>query len=138
MPRVKKEKLGSLSKSERQKLQRLYTQELAAYDSVRILAKAAKLSASNVSEFLQSESSYTRFTQETRNFKGMRAFARFKDQTWVMDLSYVDKLAKNGNGVISFLVRQDVFDRTVDAKRMKTKKHGGNNLEISKNDYQKE
>ena len=44
MPRVKKEELGSLSKSERQKLQRLYTQGFAAYGSVLNLAKAAKLS----------------------------------------------------------------------------------------------
>ena len=38
-----------------------------------------------------------------------------------MDLAYVDKLAKNNNGVKYPLVRQDVFDRAVDAKRMKTK-----------------
>ena len=44
MPRVKREGLGSLSKSERQKLQKLYTQKFAAYGSVRNLAKAAKLS----------------------------------------------------------------------------------------------
>ena len=33
----------------------------------------------------------------------------------------VEKLAKYNNGVKSFLVRQDVFDRTIDAKGMKTK-----------------
>ena len=38
-----------------------------------------------------------------------------------MDLAYVDKLAKDNNGVKYLLVRQDLFDRTVDAKRMKTK-----------------
>ena len=38
-----------------------------------------------------------------------------------MDLAYVDKLANNNNGVKYLLVRQDLFDRTVDAKRMKTK-----------------
>ena len=38
-----------------------------------------------------------------------------------MDLAYVDKLAKDNNGVKYFLVRQDLFDRTVDAKGMKTK-----------------
>ena len=34
----------------------------------------------------------------------------------------VDKLAKDNNGIKYLLVRQDLFDRTVDAKRMKTKK----------------
>ena len=38
-----------------------------------------------------------------------------------MDLAYVDKLAKDNNGVNYLLVRQHLFDRTVDAKRMKTK-----------------
>ena len=38
-----------------------------------------------------------------------------------MDLAYVDILAIYNNGVKYLLVRQDLFDRTVDAKRMKTK-----------------
>ena len=37
------------------------------------------------------------------------------------DLAYVDKLAKDNNGVKYFLVGQDLFDRTVDAKGKKTK-----------------
>ena len=38
-----------------------------------------------------------------------------------MDLAYVDKLAKENNGIKYLLVRQDLFDRTVNAKGMKTK-----------------
>ena len=38
-----------------------------------------------------------------------------------MDLAYVDKLAKEINGVKFLLVRQDLLDRTVNAKGMKTK-----------------
>ena len=51
------------------------------------------------------------------------AFARFKIEIWCMDLAYVDKLAKDNNGVKCLLVRyiQDLFDRTVDAKGMKIK-----------------
>ena len=121
MPRVKKEGLGSLSKSERQKLQRLHTQGFVADGSVRNLAKAAKLAPLKVREFLHSKTSYTRFTQATRNIKRMRAFARFKNEISCMDLAYVDKLAKNINGVNYLLVRQDLFDRTGDVKGMKTK-----------------
>ena len=51
----------------------------------------------------------------------MRAFARFTNESWCMDLAYVDKLLKETNGVKYLLVRQDLFDRTVDAKGMKTK-----------------
>ena len=51
----------------------------------------------------------------------MWAFARFRNETWCMDLAYVDKLAKENNVVKFLLVRQDLFDRTVNAKGMKTK-----------------
>ena len=51
----------------------------------------------------------------------MRAFARFRNQNWGMELAYVDKMAKENNGVKYLLVRQDLFDRTVNAKGRKTK-----------------
>ena len=51
----------------------------------------------------------------------MKAFAIFKNEIWCMDLAYGDKLAKENNSVKYLLVRQDLFDRTVDAKGMKTK-----------------
>ena len=38
-----------------------------------------------------------------------------------MDLAYVDKLAQDNNVVKYLLLRQDLFDRTVDAKGMKSK-----------------
>ena len=38
-----------------------------------------------------------------------------------MDLAYNDKLVKDKTGVKFLLVRQALFDRTVDAKGMKTK-----------------
>ena len=91
MPRVKKEELRSVSKSERQKLQRLYTQGFATYGFVRNLEKAAKLSPSKVREFLHSKISFTRFTQATGKFKRKRAFVRFKDGSGCMDPAYVDK-----------------------------------------------
>ena len=51
----------------------------------------------------------------------MRAIARFKNEILCMDIAYVDKLAKVNNCVKYLLVRQDLFDRTVDAKGKKTK-----------------
>ena len=38
-----------------------------------------------------------------------------------MDSAYIDRLAKEKNGVKFLLVRRDLFDRTVNAKAMKTK-----------------
>ena len=37
-----------------------------------------------------------------------------------MDLAYVAKVAKDSNGVTFLLIRPDLFDRTVDAKGLKT------------------
>ena len=121
MPKLKREEAGSLSKSERQKLQRLYTQGGAAYGPVRNLVKTNKLRASKVRQVLQLKPSYTKFFLATRKFKRMKAFARFINEIWCMDVAYVDKLAKDNNGVKYLLVRQDLFDRSVDAKGMKTK-----------------
>ena len=50
----------------------------------------------------------------------MKAFARFENEIWGMDLAYVDKKAKDNNGLQYLLARQDLFDRTKNAKRMKT------------------
>ena len=121
MPKLKREEAGSLSKSERQKLQRLYTQGGAAYGSVRNLVKAINLSVSKVRQFLLPKPSYTKLTLVTRKFKRVKAFARCKTEIWCMDLAYVHTLAKGNSGVKYLLVRQDLFDRTVDAKGMKTK-----------------
>ena len=121
MPKLKIDEAGSLSKFECQKLQRLYTQGAAAYGPVHNLAKASRLPVSKVRQFLHSKASCTKFTLAAQNFKRMRAFARFRNEIWCMDFAYVDKLAKENNGVKYLLVRQDLFDRTVNAKGMKTK-----------------
>ena len=115
------EEAGSLWKCERQKLQRLYTQGAAAYGSVGNLAKASRLPVSKVRQFFYPKASHTKFTLATRKFKRMRAFARFRNEIWCMDLAYIDKLAKQNNGVKYSLVRQDLFDRTVNAMEWKQK-----------------
>ena len=120
MPKLKIEEARSLSKYERQTLQRLYTQVTAAYGSVRNLAKTSRLPVSKVKQFLLSKASYTKFSLEARKFERMRVFTRFRDKIWCMDLAYVHKLAKN-NGVKFLLVRQDLLGRTVNARGRKTK-----------------
>ena len=121
MSKLKIEEAGSLSKYERQKLQRLYTQGTAAYSSVRNLAKASRLPVSKFRQFSHSKASHTKFTLTAQKFKRIRAFARFRNENWRMDLPYVDKLATENNGVKYLLVRQDLFDRSVNARGKKTK-----------------
>ena len=50
----------------------------------------------------------------------MRAFSRFKNEIWGMDLAYVEKTARRNNGVMYLLVRQDLFERTLNAEGMET------------------
>ena len=83
--------------------------------------KNSNLSVSKLRQSLQSKPSFAALTFATRKFKKMKAFARFENEFWCMNLAYVDKLAKDNNGVKYLVVRQYVFDRTVDAKGMKTK-----------------
>ena len=99
MPKLKREEAGSLSKSEYRQLQWLYTQGGAASGSVRNLVKASNLSVSKVRQFLRSKPSYTKFTLATRKMQRMKALAKFKKELWCMDLAYVEKLAKDKNGV---------------------------------------
>ena len=110
------EQSGSLSKNEHQKLQNLFKGAGAVYGSVRNLVKASKL-PETIFAFI----TYIKFTFASREFKRIKAFARFENDNWCMDFAYVDKLAKDKNCVKFLLLRQDLSDRTVDAKGMKTK-----------------
>ena len=56
-----------------------------------------------------------------RKLKKIKTFARFQMKVWCMDMANVEKLATDNNSVKYLLVRQDLFDRTVDAKGIKTK-----------------
>ena len=121
MAQPKWEEIGSLSKYERQLLQRLYTECGSASGSLRNFVKSSNLPVTKVREFWHSNPSHKKITLATRNFNRFRAFVKFKDDFWCMDLAYIDKLAKDNNGVKYLLVRQDVFDGNVHAKKMKAK-----------------
>ena len=55
-----------------------------------------------------------------------------------MDLASVDKLAKEIIGVEYLLVRQDLFDRTVNAKRNENKRFSRNCESLFIHDYKKD
>ena len=59
MPKQKIEELGSLSKSEKVRLNRLYSRGRAAYGSIQNLSKASGLSKKKVEKFLQTMTSYS-------------------------------------------------------------------------------
>ena len=119
-----REEAGYVSKYERQKMQRLYKQCGAAYGPVRNLLEARNQYQRRDNFGIQNLP-IKKLTLATRKFKRMKAFATFKNENWCMDLAYVDKLAKDNDGVKYLLVRQQLFDRTVDAKGMQTKDSKG-------------
>ena len=88
---------------------------------MRNLVKASNLSVSKLRLLLLSKRFFAKFTFATRKLKRKKSFARFKNEVWCMYLAYVDKIAKDDTGAKYLLVRQDLFDRVVDAKAMKTK-----------------
>ena len=94
MSKLKIEEAGPPSKSERQKLQKLYTQDSTANEFVRNLVKTSNLSVSKVRQFSHSKPSYSKITLATCKFKQMKASARFKQENWCMDMAYVDILVK--------------------------------------------
>ena len=120
IPKLKRGEAVSVSKYEHQKLKRLYTQSSGTCGSVRNLVEASNLPVSKVRQFLHSRRSCTKLTPATRKFKRMKAFARFGKESWCMSLAYVDKIAKNKNVLKCLIVRQDLFDGTVDAEEKKT------------------
>ena len=120
MPKLKGEEAGSFSKPERRKLQGLYKYGNAAYWFVRNSLRASFLSVSKNSQFLFSKPSYRKYNLIRRELKRINAFAKIKKEIWFVNLAYVE-LNKDYNCVNSLLTHQELFDRTIDAKGMKTK-----------------
>ena len=121
MPTLKKEKAGSLSRPDRLKLQRLYTQGGAVDGSVRNLVKTSKLPLSKLRLFLHPKHLLTKYNLAKGIFKRMKAFDRFKNEICCLNLAYVERQAKDNNSLKYLLVRQALFGKIVDAKGTKTK-----------------
>ena len=121
MRKAENEEAGSLSKSEKAKLQRLYREGKAAYGSVQNLEKASGLSKKKVTDFLYRKNSYTKFRQAIRHFKRLPAFAKRINEIWCLDLAFMNKLSEFNNGVKFLLICVDVFSCLVRVQSMKSK-----------------
>ena len=117
MSKLEWEEPGSVSISERQKLQWLYTQGVAAYGSVRNLVKASNL----VRHVLHSKPPYIKIALAKHKIKRLNAFAGYKIENQFMTLPNIQKVAKDNNGVKYLPTCHDLFDRNVDAKEKKRK-----------------
>ena len=121
MPKAKNEEAGSLSKSERAKLQRLYREGKAANFSVQNIQKASGLPNLKVYVFLCRKNSYTKFRQVIRHFKRLPAFLKSISEIWCLDLAFMDKLSEFYKGVKYLMLCVVVFSRLVRVQSMKSK-----------------
>ena len=130
MPKAKNEEAGSLSKSERAKLQRLYREGKAANCSVKNIQKASGLPNLKVYVFSCRKNSYTKFRQAIRHFKRLPAFLKSISEIWCLDLAFMDKLSEFYKGVKYLLICVVVFSRLVRVQPMKSKKCLGRTLKL--------
>ena len=120
MPKRKTEELGSLPKSEKVRLNRLYSRRGAAYGSIQNLRGASGLSK-KVEKFLKTKTSYTKFGPPIRRFRRLHAFSKCINEILCLDLAFVDKLASQNSGVKYLLVAVDIFSRFVKVQTIKKK-----------------
>ena len=121
MPKQKIEEHASLSKSEKVRLNNLYSRGRDAYGSIQNLSKASGLSKKKVESFLKTKTSYTKFGPPIRSFRKLQVFSKYINEIWCMDLAFVDKLASQNNGFKYLLVAVDIFSRFFRVQTMKTK-----------------
>ena len=121
MPEQKIEELGSLSKSEKVRLNIMYSGGRAVYGSIQNMSKASGLSKKIVENFLQTQTSYIKFGPPTRCFRRLQAFSKYIIKIWCMDLAFVDKLASQNKGVKYLLFAVDIFPRIVRDQTVETK-----------------
>ena len=84
MPEQKIEELGYLSKPEKVKLNIMYSGGRAVYGFIQNLSKASGLSKKKVENFLQTQTSYTKFGPPTRCFRRLQAFSKYIIKIWWM------------------------------------------------------
>ena len=107
------EKFGSFSKSEKVRLNKLYSRGRAVYGSIQNLSTRSGLSKKKVETFLQTKTSLAKFGPPIRCFQKLQAFSKNINEIWCIYLAFVDKLASQNNGVKYLLVAVDTFSRFV-------------------------
>ena len=78
----KTEDFGSLSKSEKVSLIKMYFRGRDSYGFLRNLRQASILSKQKVEQFLQTKTSYTNFGPPIRRFQERQAFSKNINEVW--------------------------------------------------------
>ena len=83
----------------------------AAYGSARNLQETSKIPKAKIDTFLQQKDAHTKYRQIQRKFPRLKVIAYESDEFWSINVAYVDKLAKDNNGVKYLLVAVVVLSR---------------------------
>ena len=110
---------GQITSSHVKQLNKLYTKGSAAFGSIANLKKASGLPRSKVFQYLQSKAPYTKYKQFRKTFPRLKAVAYRINETWSVDVAYMEKVAQHNNGVKYLLVAIDVLSRYLRVQPMK-------------------
>ena len=102
-------------------LEKMYTQDPAAYGSVQNLTKASKLPKSKVENFLADTDAHTKYRLPRKKFPRLKVQAHRINEFWSIDVAYMDKSAKFNNVVKYLLVAVNVLSKFLRAEPMKSK-----------------
>ena len=120
-PKPKGEQAGSLLKYDYQKLQWLYRHDATVNGSLPNLVRTSNRPVSKSRQPPHSRTSYTKKLWPRLSSGDWKLLLDSKFGSWCKDPAVVDNLGNKINCVNFRLVRQDLFNWTMNAKRMKTK-----------------
>ena len=119
--RSKRRRTGSLSTNEKKLLELKYTKGPKAYGSIKNLQKSTKLKPSKVQMFLEGKNAHTKHKKNRKRFPKLKVIAYDINEIWSLDLTYVDKLAKENKDVKYLLVAVDCLSRYLQVEPLKSK-----------------
>lgn len=119
--RKKRVKVQKDGKSINKLLLKAYETGPAAYSNADRLHLHTKATKQEISNFLNTTNSYTKYKNVRRKFQRLKVMAFDINEIWAMDLAYVDKLAKYNKNVKYLLVAVDVLSRYVRVQPLENK-----------------
>ena len=117
----RRKKNGSLTTSEKNLLQSMYTKGPAAFGGVENLQKNTKLQPHKVKQFLETKNAHTKYKGFRKSFARLKVIAYDLDEIWSLDLAHVDKLSKQNAGIKYLLIAVDCLSRYLRVEPLKSK-----------------
>ena len=102
-------------------LEQLHSRGPASFGSSKWLQEHSKLSLAKVKSYLDTKPSFTKYRSHRMQFPRLKVIVKDINEIWLVDLAYVDNLAKCNRDVKYLLVAVDFLSRYLRVEPMKTK-----------------